>query len=323
MPRIGIDLLGSDTSPAVLLKSVLELYGNLENKVELTLFGTEEVFSSTTPSNSIKCISVKEYITMEDDPLIALRRKKESSLCIGMQMLHNKELDAFISAGNTGAIMASAVLTLSPLPNIERPALLTVLPTKVKDLAVLDVGANVSFTASQLLQFASMGIAYQKSRGVRKPSVGLLNIGVEAKKGTPELREAYQQLQLINESNNAFFIGNIEGRDVFQGNLDVLVTDGFTGNIFLKTAEGIAGTILDQLEEYALEECSPGLKEMLSLMRERLYYAEYPGAILCGIDGIVIKCHGNSNATSLIKSVEEAIHLIQNNFLPTLKLALK
>ena len=141
----------------------------------------------------------------------------------------------------------------------------------------MDVGANARCTAENLFQFALMGIAYQKSRGIAEPTVGLLNIGTEAKKGTPEHQEAYQKLLTLNQKRKVF-IGNIEGRDALEGLCDVLVTDGFTGNVFLKTAEGIAGALLNQLEANASEECSPHLKTVLSGIRRRLHYAEYPGA---------------------------------------------
>ncbi len=185
---------------------------------------------------------------MDDDPLIAVRRKKDSSLCQGLQYLKEKKIDAFVSAGNTGALLFAAKTTLKTLKGIDRPALLALLPTKKKEVAVLDVGANLSLKPDHIVQFAQMGIAYQKSRGIENPIVGLLNIGIEAKKGTPQLQEAYLKLDAMNR-DQPFFAGNIEGKDVFHGNIDVLVTDGFTGNVFLKTAEGIAAFILEQLEQ--------------------------------------------------------------------------
>jgi len=323
LPKIGIDLLGSDTPPEILLKDFFELLKELEPFSELTLFGTEALFKSFFFSKNVNYIVVTEVITHEDDPLVALRRKKDSSIYIGMRMLQRGELDAFVSAGNTGALLASAALFLPLLPSIERPALLTLLPTKLKEIAVLDVGANVSAKVEHLIQFALMGIAYQKSRGVEKPTVGLLNIGVEEKKGTPELREAYKRLQALLNSNqtenSATFIGNIEGRDVFKGHVDVLVTDGFTGNVFLKTAEGIAAFVLDQLEENAHNDRFPYFKNLLNTFRQRLHYAEYPGAILCGVEGIVVKCHGEFSSMALLNSVKGAIGLSEHSFLTKLK----
>jgi glycerol-3-phosphate acyltransferase PlsX len=160
-----------------------------------------------------------------------------------------------------------------------------------------------------------MGIAYQKTRGIEQPTVGLLNIGSEKKKGTPELRKAYECLQ----QHSPVFKGNVEGRDVFHGDIDVLVTDGFSGNIFLKTAEGLAEFILDDLQKAGAFEGSFELKKIISTLWRRLQYDEYPGAILCGVDGIVMKCHGRSSPSSLIHSIKGALRLHHHHFLEAIK----
>lgn len=319
--RIGIDLLGSDIPPSELLKAVLLFLQELDPSVHLTLFGTPSVFAGTVSHGNVLFHTVENAITMEDAPLAAIRAKRNSSLCTGISLLKKGHLDAFISAGNTGALIACAKIELPELPHVERPALLTLLPTKKREIAVLDVGANTSYKASHLVQFAAMGIAYQKSRGIQVPKVGLLNIGSEAKKGTPELQLAYNQLLSLSQKKESSFCfsGNIEGRDVFQGEIDVLVTDGFTGNVFLKTAEGIAAVMIEELQNPLIEECPSSIKGVLAEMRQRLHYAEYPGAILCGIDGIVIKCHGNAGPPSLIRSIAVASRLVQHRFLDKIK----
>jgi glycerol-3-phosphate acyltransferase PlsX len=310
--HIGVDLLGSDTPPSELLEAIL-LFSQekLDPSVHLTLLGTPSVFADIPSRPGVLFHTVENAITMEDPPLSAIRSKRNSSLCTGIALLKNGHLDAFITAGNTGALIACAKIELPELPNVERPALLTLLPTKKNEIAVLDVGANTTYKASHLVQFAAMGIAYQKSRGVKTPKVGLLNIGSEAKKGTPELQEAYDQLFRLSQGEDSPFIfaGNIEGRDVFQGEIDVLVTDGFTGNVFLKTAEGLAAVVIEELSNHA----------MVAEMRKRLDYAEYPGAVLCGIDGIVMKCHGTANPKSLIQSIIVASRLTQHHFLAEVK----
>lgn len=317
---IGVDLMGSDTPPEELLREILPFAKTLPAHVKLHLFGSHALFlDHLSPPDHLVFHETQEVITMQDEPLKAIRSKKKSSLCTAIHMLREGQLCALISAGNTGALMAYAKMRLPMLPNIERPALLTMLPTRQNEIAVLDVGANTIVKAAHLLQFAAMGIAYQKNRGVEHPKVGLLNIGTEEKKGTPELQEAYTQLLSLNQGGKTSFVGNIEARDVFQGHIDVLVTDGFTGNVFLKTAEGIASVILDQLEETANEECSLHLKGVLAEMRHRLHYAEYPGALLCGIDGIVLKCHGNSSPQSLKHSIVSAIRLVEHGFLERIK----
>jgi glycerol-3-phosphate acyltransferase PlsX len=318
-PRIGIDLVGSDTPPDQLADAVLLFLKEKSEPAQLTLFATEEVFVHSQFPPEVTLCPVAEVIQMDDDPLTAVRHKKNSSLCIGMQKLKEFELDAFVTAGNTGALMASAALTLPMLPGIEHPALLALIPTKEHPVAVLDVGAGVHVKAEALFQFALMGIAYQKARGNPQPKVGLLNIGTEKQKGTPELRKAYQLLQHLSP----VFVGNIEGRDVFHGGIDVLVTDGFTGNVFLKTAEGIAAFILDQLQNLGPMASIPLMKEMVEKLRRRLHYAEYPGAILCGVDGVIVKCHGASSSKALLSSIKGAIRLTNHFFLEKIKHELK
>lgn len=313
--HIGIDLLGSEVHPQELLKAIIAFRPALKSSILLTVLGTDDLYQKMgTLPHGIIFHAVSDIITMEDDPLYAIRHKKQSSLYLGLQMLKEEHLDAFISTGNTGALMAGSKLLLSTLPGIERPALLTLLPTRTSDLAVLDVGANTSYKAKHLVQFALMGIAFQKSRGITVPKVGLLNIGSEAKKGTPELRTAYEALKKKSDSSSFTFVGNIEAREVFQGGIDVLVTDGFTGNIFLKTAEGIGMVIIEELEVLAKEK-DPSLKSALAGLRQHLHYAEYPGALLCGVKGIVIKCHGDATTQSVLSSIHSAARLVEHRFL--------
>jgi phosphate acyltransferase len=310
--RIGVDLMGSDTAPEDLYRAVVQLIE--EDVADFVLFASEEVRGEMDPSLHI--VASSDVITMDDDPLQAVRRKKESSLCQGIQYLHDKKIDCFVSAGNTGALLLSAVTTLDKLPGIDRPALLALLPTKKQPIAVLDVGANLTLKPDHILQLAAMGIAYQKSRGVENPTVGLLNVGTEAKKGTPQLREAYAKLETMNR-DGIVFAGNIEGRAVFQGDIDVLVTDGFTGNVFLKTAEGIAAFIMEQLQTSS--QTFSHLTHELANLRSRLNSAEYPGAILCGVDGIVVKCHGDASPTAFVNGIKGALRLVQHNFLEKIK----
>jgi phosphate acyltransferase len=319
-PVIGIDLMGSDTPPPILLQAVIELTKQLDGRAKLTLFGSSELLGSAPLPPSLTPVVAEEVITMEDDPLVAVRRKKNSSLSIAMLQLKKGALDALISAGNTGAIIASAKLNLPSLPGIARPALLALIPTKHRPLAVIDVGANISYKIDHLVQFAAMALAYQKTRGIDQPTLGLLNIGSEATKGTPELREVYRKLQKFNRPGEpATFLGNIEGKDVFKGEIDALITDGFTGNIFLKTAEGISSFLLGELEQMTRTSCPPAFQEMLHTWHERLYHSENPGAIVCGVDGIVVKCHGDVTPGTLVASVHGTIRLIENHFLDKIK----
>lgn len=325
-PRIGIDLTGSDTPPEQLLDAVLLFLKEMSEPAQLVLFASGDLFAKSRLPEEVVLCPVTEVIQMDDDPLTAVRHKKNASLCVAMQKLKQFELDAFVTAGNTGALMASAALTLPMLPGIEYPALLALMPTKEQPVAVLDVGAGIHVKAEALFQFALMGMAYQKARGRVQPTVGLLNIGAEKQKGTPELRKAYQLLQSLNETaslDRPVFVGNIEGRDVCHGGIDVLVTDGFTGNVFLKTAEGIAAFILEQLQNLGPIASIPLMREMVEKLKLRLHYAEYPGAILCGVDGVIVKCHGASSPKALISSIKGAVRLVNHFFLEKIKHELK
>jgi glycerol-3-phosphate acyltransferase PlsX len=316
MIRIGIDLMGNDNSPETLLLTLKEL--ELGPSVEFVAFGLP-AYKAICP---FEYIETPEFISMDDHPLSALRQKKEASLCVGLRYLKEQKINAFVSAGNTGALVTGAKVIVGNLPGILRPALLARVPTKKEPVAVLDVGANVQVKACHLVQFALLGTAFVKIHGVDKPTVGLLNIGSEAIKGTSELRLAYQELKTMPEAP-FHFAGNIEGKSVFDGNVDVLITDGFTGNVFLKTAEGIASLILDRFgsllppQEY--EKLGPQIRDLSG----HLHYAEYPGAILAGAGGIVIKCHGYSTPRAFLNAIAGAAQLVRGNFMEEIRKASK
>lgn len=304
--------MGSDTAPLVLFDAVLQIASQLSDPDSLVVFATQSVIDSIQTGLCNKHIEfqlVQEFIEMNDEPIASVKHKKSSSIVIGIRLLKKRKIDAFVSAGNTGALLASATLSLPKLPTITRPALLAVLPTKKGSVAVIDVGGNVSCKASHLVQFAKMGAAYQSCMlDLEHPAIGLLNVGAESKKGTAEVRQAYQILQ---EGSPQFaFVGNVEGVEVFQGKADVLVTNGFTGNVLLKTTEGVASFIFDTLKGAGVN--APGISKQFD-------YAEYPGAILCGVDGIVIKCHSYSSSRAMYTSLKGAIHLVRQNFLSQIK----
>lgn len=327
-PLIGIDLMGGEHQPEILFDTISNLKDELDSPVRLLVFCDHtmvqkiEAYKSEHPKLGdlieLMSIEISEVIHMDDDPLVAIRQKKEASICVGMRMLQRKKLDAFLSTGNTGALLASAKLYLPSLPNIKRPALLVLFPTKKGPVALLDVGANVTCKTEHLVQFAIMGIAYQKSQGVKNPTVGILNIGSEEKKGRIELQETYQILQkLYEDASTPIFKGNLEGRDVFSGMVDVLITDGFTGNIFLKTSEGMSRFVLDKLHENHTDLSYP--KDKLAELERDLNYSEYPGALFCGVDGIVVKCHGYSDSAALLNGIKGTLHMIQGNFIAEMK----
>lgn len=319
--RIGVDLMGSDTSPQVLFEAVLQAIELLESNDTLVIFSTKDIIDYLSIPLEVKlkieiCIA-KDLILMSDDPLVAVRSKKKSSIILGIKELRRRTLDAFVSAGNTGALIAASALYLSKLLKLNRPALLALLPTQKGSVAVIDVGGNISCKAEHLVQFAEIGSAYQSCNlDIDAPTVGLLNIGTESKKGTLEVQQAYQMLKsqeekqfLLSSKPKMLFVGNIEGREVFQGKVDVLVTSGVTGNVLLKTAEGVAAFIFEQLPK----------DEQILKLQKQFSYAEYPGAILAGIDGIVIKSHGDSSARAMYNSIKGAITLHRKDFLSKIK----
>lgn len=306
--RIGIDLMGGDGSPHQLFQAVAHASTQLPESVQFSVIATAEVVAdlaiSSPNSSRISSLIAEDFISMEDSPLHSVRIKKRSSLILGIQALREGNLQALISLGNTGAIIASAMLYLPRLPGIEKLALLATLPTRTGAVAVLDVGGNVAVDATQLLQFAHMGAAYvQRIHKIAIPKVGLLNIGAESKKGTQEHQKAFQLLQ--QPQTQFQFLGNVEGRDVFHGVVDVLVTDGFTGNVFLKTSEGVSAFIFDCLREL------PGSKSALSFL-STLDYEKYPGAVVCGVEPLLIKCHGNASPKTLLSSILGASKLLKD-----------
>lgn len=312
--RIGVDLLGSDSSPEILWEAAVQAVQELPEEVSLVLIGREP---AGLVSHRLEFQAASEAIAMDEAPLQAVRQKRQSSLMIGMQLVKTGELDGLVSAGNTGAMIAASALHLPLLPGISRPALLASLPTLTGSMAVIDIGGNVVVRPRHLIEFARMGVAYQRCMsGIVRPRVGLLNIGTESRKGTMGVREAYERLNQENE--NFEFVGNIEGREAFMGTIDVLVSDGFSGNIFLKTAEGIATFIFSSLGEAFKETLNAEVKEILDQLNRRVNYAEYPGAIVCGVKGIVIKCHGFSSVMALRNGIRGAYQLAADRFIDQL-----
>lgn len=304
--RIGIDLMGSDRSHTELFKAVLKAASSVDSSCSFLAFATVEAIheiESLFGKTPVRFQKVKEVITMTDDPVRAVKQKKDSSLVLGLRLLKKKKIEAFISAGNTGALIAGSTLLLTKLPGIKRPALMASLPSAKGVITILDVGGNVQVKAPLLAAYAKIGAEYhQKTFNNPHPKIALLNVGIESKKGTLQHQEAFKLL-----SDMPGFIGNIEARELFNGEVDVLVTDGFTGNVLLKTAEGVAGLIFDTLKN----DSSPELRGEVSQLFYKFNWADYPGAIVIGVEGLVIKCHGSSGAGALAASIVAACKLLQ------------
>lgn len=314
--RIALDLMGSELAPKSILQALIEVKRECPN---CTLVGVSDKFywkALPKEKDGFDWVECQSFISMEASPLLAIRRQKHSSMAVGIQLLKDKKVDAFVSMGNTGALVALAILHLQLLPNVSRPALMALLPTESGRVAVLDVGAHVTFAPEHLLDFARIGVAFrQAERGIDSPSIGLLNIGEENAKGTKLMKEGYGLLASYFKDKPTSFFGNIEGREVFHGCVDVLVTDGFTGNVFLKTCEGASAFLLDYLNDHFSSRISP----MLGQLHKQFNYAEHPGALVGGLDGLVIKCHGYSNQQALISGLRGAIDLVSKNIIPKMR----
>ncbi len=321
--------MGGDGAPVDLFKGVLEAADSLTD-AQLIVIGTQDEIDrcQTLPQHPRVHFTVaKEEISMDESPLLAVRRKKKSSIAIGTEMLRSQECDAFVSAGNTGALTAFSNFVLKKIPGIDRPALSTLLPTECGQVIVLDIGANIILKPCHLMQFALMGAAFQRAfRQIKRPRIGLLNIGGEARKGTYEARQAYEHFNHYAErleENNLVFEGNIESQAVFEGRVDVLVTDGFTGNIFLKTCEGVSNFIIDQIHKRFLTSQSAYPRDVLQKVERTLDYAEYPGAVLLGVEAVVVKCHGRSCARAMANGIQGAYRLVKNQTIPQISTYLK
>lgn len=332
--RIGIDLMGSDSSPEFLFQVVVDIAAQLDSSYCCVVFATEEAarvirqkFSDSWPSSSqasIDFVCGEEEILMEDPPLAAVRHKRNASMMLGLKAVRERQIDCLLSCGNTGALIAGTTLFLPRLPGIDRPALLACLPTEKGPVAVLDVGGNVSCRPQHIIQFAHLGAAYQCcALGLECPTVGLLNIGLESGKGTAHVVKIYQTLkehcERLGAAAGMHFLGNVEGMEVYRGAVNVLVTDGFTGNVFLKSSEGVSTFILDHLRQAFVGSESPKVEEVIAGLHRHVDYAEYPGAIVCGVDGVVVKCHGYSSQRALKNGILGMIPLVRNGLVSRIK----
>ncbi|HTE86846.1 MAG TPA: phosphate acyltransferase PlsX [Dehalococcoidia bacterium] len=310
---IALDAVGGDRAPAEVVRGAVNAARELG--IEVALVGPPdaidaELRKSPHPVAGVSIVPAREQIEMDESPLEAVRRKRESSIAVGIELVKSGRAQAFVSAGNTGAVMAAATLLLGRLPQIERPALGAVMP--VKDGArvlLLDAGATADCRPSQLVQFAQMGQAYVREvLAVAEPRVGLISIGEEDSKGNQLVVDANQRLRRLSSIN---FAGNIESKDVAGGAIDVAVTDGFTGNIILKAAEGTADYIVHELRlaltarpHYQL--AAAMLRPAFAQLRRRLDYAEYGGAPLLGVRGLVLIAHGRSDARAITSALRAA-----------------
>ncbi|MCO6218895.1 phosphate acyltransferase PlsX [Staphylococcus epidermidis] len=320
MVKIAVDMMGGDDAPGIVLDAVKKAVEDFKD-LEIILFGDESQYNLS--HERIEFRHCTEKIEMEDEPVRAIKRKKDSSMVKMAETVKSGEADGCVSAGNTGALMSAGLFIVGRIKGVARPALVVTLPTTDgKGFVFLDVGANADAKAEHLLQYAQLGNIYaQKIRGIQNPSVSLLNIGTEAAKGNSLTKKAYD----LFEKNQSFnFTGNIEAKTLMDGNVDVVVTDGYTGNMVLKNLEGTAKSIGKMLKETIMSSfknklAGAVLKKDLETFAKKMDYSEYGGSVLLGLDGTVVKAHGSSNAKAFYSAIRQAKIAGEENIVQIMK----
>ncbi len=331
--KIAIDGMGGDYAPqAPVNGALLALERNPELSIVLT--GTKEALDKelegkTYDKNRLTLVYTTEVVENEEhSPVEAIRRKKDSSMVVALKMVKNKEVDGFVSAGNTGAVLSGATLLVGRIKGVQRPALTVALPSGEIPVLVLDIGANMDSKPSYLVQYAKMCEIYcRKLYGVAKPSIGLLNVGVEPGKGNSLSKEVYELL-MAEKEQGMNFIGNVEAREVFSGDMNIVVTDAFAGNVLLKNTEGVVSFIFKALkkEMYSNLRSKIGallLKPAFMKLKNQLDPRAVGGTPLLGVDGAVIKAHGNSNDVAINSAVTQCLNFIKTEVNEEIRVNLK
>jgi glycerol-3-phosphate acyltransferase PlsX len=320
--KLAIDAMGGDHAPKEIVIGAMKAVKEFSD-IHITLVGDEnKIKEHLTDSERITIIHTTEVILGTDEPVRAVRRKKDASMVLAARQVTDGAADACISAGNTGALMAAGLFVVGRIEGIDRPALAPTLPTiGGEGFLLLDVGANADAKPEHLLQYAIMGSLYsEKVRGIESPRVGLLNIGTEEKKGNELTKHAYGLLKDANIN----FVGNVEARDLLEGVADVVVTDGFTGNMVLKTIEGTALGMFKMLKtalmsSFTSKLAAAVLKPNLKTLKNTLDYSEYGGAALFGLDAPVIKAHGSSNGQAVFSAIRQTREMVQKDVVGQIK----
>ncbi|MDI6618451.1 MAG: phosphate acyltransferase PlsX [Clostridiales bacterium] len=326
--NIVIDGMGGDNAPSAIVEGCIDAVR--EYGVNIILVGDKSAIENELSKyeydiSKIQIVHTTEVITNDEDPAMAPRRKKDSSLSVGMKLVKEGKGDAFISAGSTGAILSGAIMYIKRIKGVKRPALAPIFPGKNGSYMILDIGANVDCKPEYLMQFAIMGAIYfEKVLKFKNPKVGLINNGVEEEKGN-ELTKAVYQLLKKSDLN---FIGNVEPRDIPNGDVQVLVCDGFVGNAILKFFEGTAFFIFDSLKTELMSNTVSKfaallLKPSFKRLKKRFDFTERGGAAFLGVDGAVIKAHGSSNAKAIKNAIGQAKLFVENDVTAQIKASIK
>lgn len=319
--KLAIDAMGGDNAPQAVVEGAMAAISERKD-LELILIGDEaQIKPLLTNDERITIIHTVETIGGDEDPIRAVRRKKDASLVLMANEVKENRADACISAGNTGALVVAGLFIVGRMKGIDRPALSPTLPTtNGKGFLLLDAGANVDVNTHNLVQYAIMGSIYSEHiRQIKQPTVGLLNVGTEEGKGNNVTRKAYKQL----EKAPINFVGNVEARDLMEGIVDVVVTDGFSGNITLKAIEGTALHVMNILKNTFMSSMKTKIlaglmKSELADLKKQFDYPEYGGAALFGLKAPVIKSHGSSNEVAIYHTINQACEMIENNMIHTI-----
>ena len=331
---ILLDAMGGDNAPDATIKGAVKAIDQIN--AEVMLIGNEEIIKAKIKefygkdnieeiSDRLKIYNTTETIEMCDIPTQAIRQKKDSSMVVGFNLLKEGKGDVFISAGNSGALLTGATLLVGRIKGIDRPALAGILPAYKGRLLLMDCGSNTNCKPINLLQFAQMASIYiSNTFGTKEPTVGLLNIGTEETKGNELVKESYNLLKEKSKELNINFVGNVEGRDAFSGKLDILVTDGFTGNVFLKTVEGVGKLVKRTLKESIKKNiltmlgAIPALPSINSLQKA-MDYKTYGGALFLGVKKPVVKAHGSSDERQFEFRIKQAEQFVENKAVEKMK----
>lgn len=324
--KILLDAMGGDKAPDAVIKGTAQAINEI--KAEVVLIGQEDIIRKkskellgkeiTEVSDRISIYNATEIIEMEDIPTKAIKTKKDSSMVVGFNMLKKGEGDVFISAGNSGALLTGATLLVGRIKGIDRPALAGILPAYHGRLVLMDCGANTNCKPLNLLQFAQMSSIYMKNTvGIENPRIGLVNIGTEETKGNELVRNTYKLLSKYAKDLNINFIGNVEGREAFLGDVDVVIADGFTGNVFLKSIEGLGKLVKISLTESLTRDLITKIAAVPSLPAIKRFskmvdYKEYGGALFLGVNKPVVKAHGSSDEKLFKFTIKQAEQFVNN-----------
>lgn len=312
--KVAVDAMGGDNAPEQIVKGVVEAVNDNSN-IEVCLVGKEDLVKAELQKYSysdkqIRIVNATETISMDEPPVMAIRKKKDSSMVKALNMVKEGQADAFISAGSSGAILAGGQLLVGRIKGIERPPLAPLIPTEKGVSLLVDCGANVDARASHLVQFAKMGSIYMESvLGIKKPRVAIVNIGVEEEKGNMLVKETFPLLKACPDIN---FIGSIEAREIPHGGADVIVCEAFVGNVILKLYEGMGSTFMSKIKEGLMSSLrskigailiKPALKKTLKSFDA----SQYGGAPLLGLNGLVVKTHGNSTSVEIKNALNQCV----------------